>query len=260
MGIFKQTAKQLTRRRYIGTKRAFNKMLATTRRYNRRRAGKARPMKSLRSTYKGIPNQYRFKRQEVSSVIDLRTYATFGGTVAVLDIDNFKMNILANFVNDFGPLFASYKLDKLVFTLKPLWQISAVDVQGTGTIANPELTVTRVNTKYLTQPLNLGATDAAIRSSLAQLQMKTESSYSGKRNLYLVTKYPRMFDKVEDQTTATAMTTVPARWLSISQNSDIEFPLNQVVVFQKRDHSAIQGGVYQYEISTTAYFRCSQVG
>ena len=226
----------------------------------KRKPGQARPMKDLRLTYKGIPNQYRFRREEVSSVIDLRSYASFGGTVSVLDIDNFKMNILANFVNDFSPIFASYKLDKLVFVLKPLWQISALDIQGTGALNQPELSVTRINTKYLTSSLNLGGTDAAIRSSLAQIQMKTESSYSGRKDLVLVSENPRMFSQVEDLSGANAPSTVPGRWLSIANDSDIEFALNQVVVFQKRDHSAIQGGVYQYEVKAIAYFRCSQVG
>ena len=226
----------------------------------KRKPGQARPMKDLRLTYKGIPNQYRFRREEVSSVIDLRSYASFGGTVSVLDIDNFKMNILANFVNDFSPLFASYKLDKLVFVLKPLWQISALDIQGTGAVNEPEMSVTRINTKYLTSSLNLGGTDAAIRSSLAQLQMKTESSYSSKKDLVLVSENPRMFSQVEDLSGANAPSTVPGRWLSIANDSDIEFALNQVVVFQKRDHSAIQGGIYQYEVKAVAYFRCSQVG
>lgn len=227
---------------------------------SKRKPGQARPMKDLRLTYKGIPNQYRFRREEVSSVIDLRSYASFGGTVSVLDIDNFKMNILANFVNDFSPLFASYKLDKLVFVLKPLWQISALDIQGTGAVNEPEMSVTRINTKYLTSSLNLGGTDAAIRSSLAQIQMKKESSYSGRKDLILVSENPRMFSQVEDLSGANAPSTVPGRWLSIANDSDIEFALNQVVVFQKRDHSAIQGGVYQYEVKAVAYFRCSQVG
>ena len=262
MGIFGQVSKQMTAKKHIGKKRAYNMMRrnAYKNRYRYRKKGAARPMKALKTTYRGMPNQYRFRREEVSSVIDLRSYASFGGTVSLLDIDNFKMTNLANFVQDFSPLFASYKLDKLVFVLKPLWQISALDVQGTGTVANPELTVTRINTKYLTSALNLGGTDAAIRANLAQLQMKTESQYSNKRNLYLTTAYPRMYDTVEDLSQQTAETTVPGRWLSIQNSSDIEFALNQVVVFQKRDHTAIQGGVYQYELKTIAYFRCSQVG
>ena len=260
MGAIGRVSKQHQAKRHVGPKRAFNKMLAYARRQNRRKPGEARPMKDLRLTYKGMPNQYRFRREEVSSVIDLRSYASFGGTVSVLDIDNFKMNILTNFVNDFSPLFASYKLDKLVFVLKPLWQISALDIQGTGAINQPEMSVTRINTKYLTSSLNLGATDAAIRGSLAQIQMKTESSYSNKKDLVLVSKFPRMYDRITDLSGATAPTTVPGRWLNIANDSDIEFALNQVVVFQKRDHSAIQGGVYQYEVKAIAYFRCSQVG
>ena len=260
MGVFKQTSKQHQSTKGVGKKRAYNKMKSSVNRYNKRKKGQARPMKDLKVSYKGVPNQYRFRREEVSTVIDLRTYATFGGTVSLLDIDNFKMTNIAKFTDDFGPLFASYKLDKLVFVLKPLWQISAVDVQGSGTVANPELTVTRINTKYLTSALNLGGTDADIRSSLAQLQMKTESQYSGRKNLYLTTKYPRLYQNVEDLSQQSAETTVPGRWLSIQNSSDIEYALNQVVVFQKRDHTAFQGGVYKYEIKTIAYFRCSQVG
>lgn len=262
MGIFGQVSKQMTGKKGIGKQRAYNKMRrnAYKNMYRYRKRGLARPMKALKTTYRGMPNQYRFRREEVSSVIDLRNYASFGGTVSLLDIDNFKMTNLANFVSDFSPLFASYKLDKLIFVLKPLWQISAVDVQGSGTVSNPELTVTRINTKYLTSALNLGGTDSAIRSSLAQLQMKTESQYSSKKNLYLTTAYPQMFDTVEDLSQQTAETTVPGRWLSIANSSNIEFALNQVVVFQKRDHTAIQGGVYKYELKTIAYFRCSQVG
>ncbi len=225
-----------------------------------RKFGYARPMRALRSTYRGVPNQYRFRREEVSTVIDLRTYATFGGTVSVFDIDNFKMQNIANFVNDFGPLFASYKLDKVTFVMKPLWQISAVDIQGSGVVTNPELSITKINTKYLTSSLALGGTDADIRANLAQLQMKSETQYSNNKNLYMTTMYPRLYDKVADLSGQDAETTVPGRWLSISNSSDIEFALNQVLVFQKRDHTAIQGGVYKYEIKTIAYFRCSQVG
>lgn len=233
MGVFGRVSKQMQSKKYVGPKRAFNKMRYNAKRnmYKKWKKGSARPMRALKTTYRGMPNQYRFRREEVSSVIDLRSYASFGGTISLLDIDNFKMTNLANFVNDFSPLFASYKLDKLVFVLKPLWQISAVDVQGTGAVSILELSVTRINTKYLTSALNLGGTDAAIRSSLAQLQMKTESQYSNKRNLYLTTAYPRMYDTVEDLSQQTAETTVPGRWLSIANSSDIEYALNQVVVF-----------------------------
>lgn len=273
MGVFGQTSRQYQRKRYVGPKRAFNRMryyanLNKKRKMAKkayRKPGQARPMSDLRLTYKGIPNQYRFCREEVSSVIDIHdSLVSAAGTISVVNLDNFKMNLLSNFVTEFSPLFANYKLDMLVFYLNPLFTVSTGEAFATGGVSTPELNITRINTKYLNVPLNLGTTDAAVRAALAQLQMKTTSRYGTKYPLKLITKYPRIFQVIQPTQgvggVSSEFVTEPGKWLDIRNSSDVEFGTNHSLVFQKRDQSAIQAGVYKYQLVTKAYFRCSQVG
>lgn len=273
MGVFGQTSRQYQRKRYVGPKRAFNRMRYYANLNKKRKMGKktyrtpgqARPMSDLRLTYKGIPNQYRFCREEVSSVIDIHdSLVAATGTIAVVNLDNFKMNLLANFVTEFSPLFANYKLDKLVFYLNPLFTISTGEAFATGGVSTPELNITRLSTKYLNTPLALGTTDAAVRTSLAQFQAKTISRYGTKYPLRCTTNHPRIFQVIQPTQgvggVSSEFVTEPGKWLSIRNSSDVEFATNHSLVFQKRDQTAIQAGVYKYQLVTKAYFRCSQVG
>lgn len=268
MGVFGRTHKQLMARHKMPAPIARNYMLAKAKYRKKkyyRNIGKARPMKALKQSYKGIPNTYRFVREEVSSVIDIHdSLVAATGTVSVVNLDNFKMNLITNFVTEFAPLFANYKLDMLVFYLNPLFTVTTGEAFGTGAISTPELNITRINTKYLNTPIALGTTDAGVRQSLAQIQCKTTSRYASKYPLKLVTKFPRQFQVIQPQQgvggVSSEFVTEPGQWLSIRNSSDVEYGTNHTLVFQKRDQSAIQAGVYKYQLVTKAYFRCSQVG
>ncbi len=242
-------------------KRALKRGMAVLARRRKRPRYKARPKLSL--GYKGIPNTYRFVRETLPEIIDLRSEATTGGAVAVLNTSNFQMNQLINFQNEFGPLFESYKIDKIVTELRPMWNTTAQDVEGTGTVAAPAMLVTRVNTKWNSTPISLPATDTLIRQFLAQIQKKTESTYSQRRPLTLTTSNPRCFRLIleEDSTTGTpAVASEKAPWLNCETENNIKFAHNALVFFQKMDQSAIQGGVYQYRLVHKVHFRVSNVG
>lgn len=229
--------------------------------HRRRAAYKARPRLSL--GYKGVPNTYRFVRETTPEIIDLRTQATTGGTVATLTTSNFQMNQLVNFQNDFGPLFQSYKIDKIVTELRPMWNTTAVDIEGTGSTATPAVLVTRVNTKWNTTPISLPTTDVGMRQFLAQIQKKSESVYSSKKPLRLITENPRQYALVleEDSSTGTpAVATVPSRWLNCETEINIKFAHNALVFFQKMDQSAMQGATYLYRLVHKVHFRVSNVG
>ncbi len=234
---------------------------SSARPYYRRARHKARPQLSL--GYKGVPNTYRFVRETLPEIIDLRSEATTGGQVAVLNTSNFQMNQLINFQNEFGPLFESYKIDKIVTELRPMWNTTAVDADATATVATPAMLVTRVNTKWNSTPISLPATDALIRQFLAQIQKKSESTYSQRRPLRITTTNPRTFKLTleEDSTTGTpAVSTEPAPWLNCETENNIKFAHNALVFFQKMDQSSIQGGVYQYRLVHKVHFRVSNVG
>lgn len=231
--------------------------------FHRRRAAayKARPRLSL--GYKGVPNTYRFVRETTPEIVDLRTQATTGGQVATLDTSNFQMNQVVNFQNDFGPLFQSYKIDKIVTELRPMWNTTAVDIEGTGSTATPAVLVTRLNTKWNSTPISLPTTDAGMRTFLAQIQKKSESVYSSRKPLRIITENPRQYALTleEDSSTGTpAVATVPSRWLNCENEINIKFAHNALVFFQKMDQSPIQGATYLYRLVHKVHFRVSNVG
>lgn len=237
------------------------KVMAKRVNYRRKRRAAARPQLSL--GYKGVPNTYRFVRETTPEIVDLRTQATTGGQVAVLDTSNFQMNQVVNFQNDFGPLFQSYKIDKIVTELRPMWNTTAVDIEGTGTTATPAVLVTRINTKWNSTPISLPTTDAGMRTFLAQIQKKSESVYSSKKPLMITTSNPRQYALTleEDSSTGTpAVVSVPSRWLNCENEINIKFAHNALVFFQKMDQSAIQGATYLYRLVHKVHFRVSNVG
>ncbi len=117
-----------------------------------RRPGRARPMRSLRLSYRA-PNKYLFCRETVPATIKptLIGPAATEQNIGYLNFENLKMEQLADFVSDFGSLFANYKVSKIQTILTPMWSNTVMDVT-TNTSDNAgfsDLLVTRVNTKYL---------------------------------------------------------------------------------------------------------------
>ena len=238
---------------------------------SRRRKGAARPMRSLRTSYRGVPNQYRFMRETPAAVIDLHDYITTSGVthneVAVVKLQNVSLDILgAGPVAEFTNLFTNYKVDKIDIILRPMWQKSvqnnATFASGVGSHAElPNMRITRVNTKYMSEDLNLGTTNAGIREKLAEIQMKSDSLYSGSRPLFITTKHPRVYEKVADDIDGTQTSIVSRQqpWLSLRNATNTLFSHNELLVAQRLDHGVIPDGYYKYEYIVRMHFRTSQV-
>ena len=238
-------------------------------RYTRFRKGSARPMRALRTGYRGVPNQYRFVREAPAAVIDLHDYITTSGAthdeIAVVRLENVPFDILgASAVSEFSNLFSNYKLDKIEIRLRPLWQMSDQNTYGaafTTTNVLPNLRITRINTKYMTEDLVLGNTNGDIRDKLAQIQMKSETTYARTRPLTIATWNPRVYEEVLDANDTTNSTTVAraAPWLSLKNGTNVKFSHNELLVAQRLDHGAIPNDYYKYEYVVKLHFRCSMV-
>ncbi len=244
----------------------------------------ARPMRALRSGYRGVPNQYRYVRETIPIVIDLgatdlsstpfiRAVDT-GGVMKELNFKAFTMAGttagalvypgLSGFVQDFGGLYQRYKVDEIEIILRPMWHssINTVDASTPEQTYYPDLIVTRMNTRYMNADLT-GGTLGSIEKAIAETQLKTQSGYSDKRPLKFVTKNPRVYaNSVIDQAAPGAnfeLTTMKAPWLNIADQSDVEFAQNSMIWIQRRDHQPFVANFYKYEVKFRVTFRCCQV-
>lgn len=241
-----------------------------------RRKGYARPRKSLRTSYKGVPNQYRFVRESLPFTIDVgNPPATYGQLIGgggvqnltLLFFSGFQMKQLVEFERDFPPLFNTYKLDKLEVFMLPQWEgmiaSPMVETAGTGvSLALPNLACTRVSTRYmLNNPAPVSALDA--REQLAQIQMKSRSTYASKRWLKLTTTSPMVMMKVESLVTTAPTNLAPkkAPWLDLLTGADQKFMINSQVYLDRIDGNDFPGGStpYKYRCYYKAHFRVSRV-
>lgn len=242
-----------------------------------RRKGVARPMRSLKQSYRGTPNQYRFVRETVPITIDIGNNATPGVTIipssnagepniSCLRFPNFQMQLLSAFVTEFSPLFGNYKVDKIETFMVPMWQQNIHEVTAVPVAAvAPNLMVTRINTKYL--PNGYGVQNDAMtqRMHLAQVQMKTRSLYGTKKWLKIDTKNPGIKELTYsgDPPQATGETTIRSPWMPIATASDQEFTMNDAVFFDRLDGGNFpgnSGSVYLYRLYHKVHFRVSLVG
>lgn len=229
-----------------------------------RRKGRARPMRSLRTSYKGIPNQYRFVRETVPETFDLGANgggitlvasAATGQNIARFDAPFLSFNDMVT-VSDFNNLYANYKIDKIETHFVPMWNLNA----------SPSLDVmiTRVNTKYLVNGFPTKTTSEAYVQELAQLQMKTRSRYTAKRGFVLATWNPKVFMKIKtsnaDGTDVETTTTMDEPWLSLSTQAGVEFSHNDVFFAQALNGENLTSGTYKYRTYHKIFFRCSYVG
>jgi hypothetical protein len=235
--------------------------------------GKARPMRALRQSYKGVPNAYRFVRESTPFFLNVGVAGShislIAGTgsipnISVLKSDKFSMDMLSAFETEFAPLFATFKLDKVELTMIPQWQIMNEGNLSVGadTSRTPNLMVTRINTKYLGQDVTLDSTAEGQRDALAQRQMKTRSLYGSKKWLKLTTHRPDVARAVPKDLahTATVQALQASPWLPIQGGDKVQFALNDLCFFDSLSGEDILHIPYVYRCYWKAYFRVSQVG
>lgn len=228
----------------------------------------------LRLGYKGTPNTYSFIRETRPTTIDLGATGNgvtlLAGTGAIPDISifefpNFSIDQLPGF-SEFSNLFANYKIDKIETILIPMWDQTiqqAINPQ-TGVWSNtgyiPNLVLTRVNTKYLTNGYATAANAETQRDQLAQLQKKTRSMYGNKKWLKINTIKPRVKMEIEDG--AGGQNTVPLNspWLPSVQAADQEYIMNDLMFADKIDGTSFSAGLYKYRMYHRVHFRTSFVG
>ena len=248
----------------------------TTRRptkYARARKSYARPMSAMRANYRSMPNQYRFVRESIPIVLDLGVdpgaqnvpfLRSVSSTMKEINFKTFTMQGktigsvyhpgLSDFTTDFAQLYQRYKVDKIEFILRPMWHYTNSH--------NIDLLVTRISSKYQNQDLT-GGTEAQIKRAIAQTQLKSQSGYSDKRPLKVVTTNPRVYSQqVLANPTPTAgheLTTMKQPWLNTVDQSTVEFASNCLVFLERRDGEAFTQGAYKYEVKARVTFRCCQV-
>ena len=256
MGVFSKVAKQHREQRHVGPKRAFNKMLAAVRASNRKkRIGSARPLRALRTNYRAI-NTYRFMRETIPSTASFTMIAAGPGfpQMGYMSFENLQFNQLPG-NTDFSNLFARYKVDLIVTTLVPLYQVA------TQVNHQSQLEITKVNTKYLNGDFPIAANADLQLSELAQLQCKTKTLYAQDKPIKLITKHPgvlarSVIDSVGNEVDARG--TCP--WLALNTTSmAIPFKHNAIIFGARVDGQGLTTD-WKYRVTHKVYFRCSQVG
>lgn len=227
----------------------------------RRRIGRARPMRSLKTNYRSI-NTYRFVRETLPQTLPFSLIAAGSAfpVMGYLEFANLQFNQLVQSTTEFGNLFARYKVDKIETILTPLWSENAREYSPPATSNSPALRITRINTKYFNGPTSLGSTSDAVLGELAQIQSKTVTSYASHRSLKLVTMNPMITaQSVLDATSTEIATAQAAPWLNISNQADVPFKHNSVIFAERTDGLALNAN-WKYRVVHKVYFRCAQVG
>lgn len=225
----------------------------------RRRIGRARPMRSLKTSYRSL-NVYRFVRETLpqSLAFSLIPSGDGYGVMGYLNFDNLQMNQLPGESEDLGKLFARYKVDKIVTVLTPMAQY-LVDDGDHALNSSHGLEITRVNTKYMTNSFPIASTAGAQLTELAQLQSKSTSQYHARKPLTIVTVNPGVAKKaVVDSTGAEIDSRGSCPWLSWN---DADVPLaHNSIIFARRIDGQDLSTSWKYNVTHKVYFRCSQVG
>lgn len=221
-----------------------------------RKIGKARPMRNLKLNYRSM-NVYRFMRETLPSTATFSIIASGNyGAIGYMSFENLQFGQLPG-SNDFTQLFARYKVDKIVTTLTPLYDVT------TQANTSAQLEITRVNTKWMIGDFPILANADLQLAELAQIQGKSKSLYTGKRPLTLTTINPGV---VGNSVVNSAGNEVDARrsapWLALSgthQAIDVPFKHNAMLFGARVDGLNIDT-TYKYRVTHKLYFRCSQVG
>ncbi len=243
-------------------KRAQRAALTNLRRYRKRRRGGARPMSMMPNSYKK-QSIHRFVRETMPQTIPFSIIAAGLSFPAMgtLAFNNLQFNQLVQSTGDFGNLFARYKVDKIETILTPMFQEVTTPSTGAFLPSNTAaLRITRVNTKWLNAPLNLGANSDDVLRELAQIQSKSVTPYASSRSLKLITYNPGVVTRdVVDTTNTEINTRSPCPWLDIGNQADVPLKHNSVIFAERTDGQAVTTD-WKYRVVHRVYFRCVQVG
>lgn len=266
-------------RTYYHTKRRVAAATTLQRAFRRRRPvrkrGRARPMRALSIGYKGPPNQYRFIRETRPVTIDIGDATSTGVTLiagtgaipntSVYEFGNFSVDQLPGFP-EMAALFAQYKVDKIETVLIPQWtqnvQAAITPLTGgwAGTGAVPNLVLTRINVKYLTNGYTLPTTAEANRDKLAQVMKKTRSLYGSKKWLKVNTWKPKVDMEIDDGVGGVNAVQTAQPWLPCATAADQRFQMNDLIFADRLDGTDFAVGIYRYRMYHRVHFRCGFVG
>lgn len=233
--------------------------------------GGARPMRSLRMSSNGPPNQYRFVRETSASTLDFVSGLGARTKNVVLNFDNFKVSLLSGFATDFGPLFTNYKVDKIEHFIQPMWSVDQMvafppktaDIgDNTGSPIVGAMVITKINNRWVDIATGLsGMTDADLMSALAQIQMKTRLLYSRKKPIVITTHNPQIFQTASVDVAGGVTEVVQRRspWLSIANSADVELASNTVLTGELCGGEDFPTGIFMARVWTRCHFRCSLV-
>lgn len=230
----------------------------------------------LSTSYRGVPNKYAFIRETRPITIDLGTAGSgvtlVAGTgtipnLSIFSFPNFAIDQLPGF-SDFSNLFASYKIDKVEVNFVPMWDstvqqtVNPLTGAWTGTSYVPNLVITRINTKYLTNGYVVQSTAEANRDQLAQIIKKSRTLYGSKKWLKCTTDKPRIFQEILESRAGVSDNLISrsSPWLPTVQAADQEFLMNDMIFADRIDGTNFLGGIHKYRVYTKVHFRCSFVG
>ncbi len=248
----KSTSSNATAKRAKSTKRRSS--------FRRGRTSSARPMRSLKTNYRST-NVYRFSRETIPQTLSfsLIPAGTSFPVMGYLNFDNLQFNQLSQATNDFGNLFARYKIDKIETFLTPMFQETAATNNNIGYSTGPGLRITRINTKWLDEAFAISADADDQLAVLAQFQSKSVSNYASHRSLKITTINPGVATKgVVDSTGAELDTRAPCPWLNASLEGNVPLKHNSLIFAERTDGLAMDAS-WKYRVVHKLYFRCSQV-
>lgn len=251
--------RNMPKRSYSGNGKSSKRTRYT--RPRRRRIGRARPMRGLKTNYRAV-NIYRYMRETVPqtatfSIIPAANY----GAMGYMSFENLQFNQLPG-SSDFTNLYARYKVDKIVTTLVPIFE-EVISNNGSAASSSQQLEITRVNTKWMNSDFPIAATADAQLQELAQLQCKTKSNYAAKKPITLVTVNPGVEARtVIDSTGNEVDARARSPWLALSGPNaalDVPFKHNAIIFAARVDGSSLTTD-WKYRVTHKVFFRCSQVG
>lgn len=254
MGVFGRTSKQLQKKRNVGPKRAYAKMLKSAKNHA------SRPISALTQGYR-VLNTYRFMRETIPQTATFTLIAAANyGAMGYMSFENLQFNQLPGF-QDFN-LFARYKVDMIITELVPMIQ-EVVSDTTTGIATSPQLEITKVNTKYMNSDFPIAATSDAQLAELAQLQAKTKCLYASRKPIKIITKNPGINARsVVDSAGNEVDARKASPWLSLSgPNASVNVPFkHNAIIFAARTDGQSLTLDWKYRVTHKIYFRCSQVG
>lgn len=219
-------------------------------------------MRSLKTNYRAN-NLYRFCRETVpeTKAFTLIDAGTNFPAIGYMNFDSLTFESLAKAKDEFGSLFARYKVDKIVTYLTPMFQETAATASGSFTPNNTAaLRVTRINTKWLDDAWTPKSDSDDQLEELAQIQSKTVSNYASFKSLSLVTMNPGVSKKgVLDASGAELSTRGAMPWLNITAESEVPMKHNSLIIAERTDGKDLTTD-WKYRVTHKVYFRCAQVG